>query len=108
MIEPNHFEASVTAGRAQWICSFKYNEAERKLAIGLFYDPDHQSEATRILEFESVVEVKDRWTDRDDQCIEGILGAHEELSGMNRRYTFVTDQREIEIETTREPRVYDL
>jgi hypothetical protein len=42
------------------------------------------------------------WTDRDDNRVEGLLGAHEEEVAGTFRYLLVTDQREVEV-TTRKP-----
>jgi hypothetical protein len=102
-----NFEDAVTAGKAHWITSFTYDAVAGRLVVGLTHDPEC-SQTERVLEFDEVANISHRWTDRDDECMEGLLGAHEEESGPIIRYTLVTDQREIEVRATTRGSIYDV
>jgi hypothetical protein len=90
------FEQTIVQGKAHWIASFVYEPAASRLVIGLTDDVD-SGRITRVVEFTGIQQLESQWTDRDEQRIEGLLGADEnELAGLV-RYFLVTDQREIEI-----------
>ena len=99
------FEQSVVRGRAHWITSFVYEPAASRLVIQLTDNVDSR-EPTRVIELIDIQQLETHWTDRDDNCMEGLLGAHEEEVGGIVRYLFVTDQREVEL-TIRKKAVTD-
>lgn len=78
----------------------------QKLVVGLTRDPE-SSKTQRILEFHQVRSIRDYWIDRDDECMEGLLGAHETESGSDIRYVLATDQREVEVFAGTQGLVYD-
>jgi hypothetical protein len=92
------FEQSVVRGKALWITSLVYEPAASRLVINLT-DKVDSLEPTRVIELIDIQQLEIHWTDRDDNRMEGLLGAHEEeVSGIV-RYLLVTDQREIELTT---------
>jgi hypothetical protein len=93
-----HFEQSIVRGRAHWITSLVYEPAASRLVIQLTDNVDSR-EPTRVIELIDIQQLEIHWTDRDENCIEGLLGAHEEEVAGIVRYLFVTDQREIELTT---------
>jgi len=101
------FEDEVTRGQAQWLTSVKYDPAAREFIVGLTHDPE--SAATQlVVYFAEVTLVTDSWVDRDDNCIESLIGAHEEETSSGIRYTLVTQQREITFEAGQRARVSDV
>jgi hypothetical protein len=46
--------------------------------------------------------------DREDHCIEGLIGTHECETSSGIRYTLVTDQREITLDTAKRAQIYDV
>ncbi len=83
-------------GQARWITSFAHDATTQSLVVGLTSDPETY-ETDRVLEFREVRSVCDHWIDRDDECMESLLGAHETQRGSDFRYVLMTEQREIEI-----------
>ena len=92
------FEQAVVRGKAHWITSYVYEPAASRLVIELT-DNVESPEPTRVVEFTDIQQLEIRWTDRDESCIEGLLGAHEEEVAGIVRYLLVTDQREVEFTT---------
>ncbi len=90
------FEAGVTLGRAQWITSIEADEAMKRLWIGLTHHPESHATERRI-EFHGVTKVVSEWSERDDGCMESILGANEDHDGQQLRYMLVTEQRALTI-----------
>lgn len=101
------FEDEVTRGQAQWLTSAKYDPSAKEFVVGLTHDPE-RSEIQRVLHFSEVQVVRDFWTDREDNCMEGLIGAHEQRTNSGLRYTLVTDQREITFEAGKRVRIYDV
>lgn len=92
------FEQSVVGGKAHWITSCVHEPAASRLVIQLTDNVD-SSEPTRVVEFIDIQQLETHWSDRDDDRIEGLLGAHEEEVAGIVRYLLVTDQREVEFTT---------
>jgi hypothetical protein len=92
------FEQSVVRGKAHWITSFVYEPAASRLVIQLTDNVD-SPEPTRVIELINIQQLEIHWSDRDDNRIEGLLGAHEEKAAGIVRYLLVTDQREVELTT---------
>ena len=92
------FEQSIARGRAHWITSVVHEPDSSRLVIWLT-DNEDTFKPTRVIEFLDIQQLETRWICREDGCIEGLLGAHEEeLAGLV-HYLLVTDQREIELTT---------
>ena len=99
------FEQSIVRGRAHWITCVVHEPASSRLVIWLT-DNEDSFKPTRAVEFLDIQQLETRWICREDDCTEGLLGAHEEeLAGIV-RYLLVTDQREIEL-TTRKKATID-
>ena len=92
------FEQAVVRAKAHWITSYVYEPAASRLVIELT-DNVESPEPTRVVEFTDIQQLEIHWTDRDESCIEGLLGAHEEEVAGIVRYLLVTDQREVEFTT---------
>lgn len=88
------FEDRVTLGLAQWITFVEINESAESLRIGLTHNPE-DSATEKSIYFTGVTRVVSNWVDRDDGCLESIIGAHEECEGDQLRYTIHTEQREL-------------
>src|SRR5690348_13011571 len=100
------FESEVTQGKAQWLISARRDTTANEFVVELTHDPE-SPKVQRVIRFGDVRSVSDFWTDRDDGCQEGLLGAHERGAEPGFRYTLVTDQREIRIHTVRKAQVFD-
>ena len=101
------FEDDATRGQAQWLTSVKYDPAARELVVGLTHDPE-RSETQRVLHVAEVSSVADLWIDRDDNCMETLIGAYEQKTNSCIRYTLVTDQREIVFEAGKSASIHDI
>lgn len=101
------FEMRLTKGRAQWLLSAVHYTAGESFVAELTHDPE-RSQAQRVIYFRGVSLIADDWTDRDDQSMETLLGAHEEMLGHKVNYRLVTDQREITINATERAQVLDV
>ena len=71
------------------------------------HDPEC-SATQRIVRFADVPAVADSWIDRDDNCMESLIGAHERETTSGIRYSLVTDQREITFEAGKRAVIYDV
>ena len=89
------FEQALTHGQAQWITSAVHDPAASRLVVSLTHDVA-QLKARRVIEFGGIQAIEHRWTHREDNCAEGLLGAEEDAHDGRYRYLLVTDQREIE------------
>ncbi len=94
------FEDRVTLGVAQWITLIEMNSDLGTLRICLTHHPDNP-EPERCITFSSVTNVTSAWFDRDDKCMESLIGIHEEHDANQLRYLFHTEQRELWIWTTK-------
>jgi hypothetical protein len=101
------FEDAVTHGLAQWLTFVKHDHITRDLVVELTHDPGSLA-TQRIIRFADVTTVEDCWIDRDDGCMETLMGAHENETGSDFRYTLVTDQREITFKTGKRGMIYDI
>jgi hypothetical protein len=101
------FEDKVTQRQAQWFTYVKYDAAKRELIIGMTHDPE-RAETQRVLHFADVQSVTDTWHDRDDDCMETLIGADEQAARSGWRYMLVTEQREIVLEAGKSARIYDV
>lgn len=97
----------LTQGKALWITSVSHDAAARTLVVGFTQDPE-RSESRRVASFFGVEQVESQWQDRDDGCMETLIGAHETCSGGSFCYALVTDQREIEFAAGEGAAVYDV
>ena len=88
------FESRVTLGRAQWITLIEANDALATLRIGLTHDPESCT-TERHIEFAAVTKVVSEWAEEKDDCMESIIGAHEDQNGNQLRYMFQTEKREL-------------
>lgn len=86
-------------GLAQWITFVEINQVMGTCRIGLTHNPEDPA-TERTVEFTAVTNVFSEWDDRDDECMESIIGAHEDNEGDQLRYMFRTTQRELLIWTT--------
>ena len=100
------FEQVLTRGLAQWITTFSHDQASRSLVVGFTHDPEH-SKTERVARFAGVDKLVHRWQDRDDQCMETLIGAHETSTAGGSTYLLVTDQREIEFTAAVQANLYD-
>src|SRR5712672_3600057 len=90
-----NFEQALTLGQALWITSCIHESAVSRLVVAFTHNVD-QSRPVRILECGGIQDIEHRWLQRNDNHVEGLLGAHEDVCGEPYRYLLVTDQREIE------------
>jgi len=98
------FELALVGRKAHWIRSIVHEPASSRLVLLLTDDVD-APDPTRRAEFLEIEHLEETWTDRNDGCHEGLLGAHEEaLSGLL-RYRLVTEQREVLITTRRKAQI---
>src|SRR5579859_1096974 len=76
------FEQSIVRGRAHWITCVVHEPTSSRLVIRLTDNGD-SFKPTRAIEFLDIQQLEIRWICREDDCIEGLLGAHEEeLAGL--------------------------
>jgi hypothetical protein len=101
------FEDAVTQGRAQWLTLVKHDPIAKEFVVELTHDPE-RSVTQRIVRFAGVPSVEDSWIDRDDNCVETLIGAHEDQTSSGIRYVLVTDQREITFEAREKATIYDV
>lgn len=94
------FEDRVTLGLAQWITLIETNGATGTLRIGLTHQPQNP-ETERCITFTGVTNVQSEWFGRDDECMESLLGIHEDHDENQLRYMFHTEQRELWIWATK-------
>ncbi len=94
------FEDQVTLGRAQWITLIEMNDASGTLRICLTHHPDSPV-PVRCITFTGVTNVTSDWFDRDDECVESLIGMHEHQDANQFRYMFHTEQRELWIWATK-------
>jgi hypothetical protein len=78
-----------------------------ELRVSFFGDPN-ESVIVRELTFFDIKEYKEDWFDRDDNCIEGLLGLHENPKGIGVEYMLHTDQRILWFYTEVIPQVVDM
>jgi len=102
------FEQVLTQGKALcvWVTEFSHNMAVAKLMVGFTHVPEH-SETQRVAHFFGVQQVESLCLDRDDESMEGLIGAHESPISPGFRYVLVTDQREIEFTAAEKATVHD-
>ena len=77
------------------------------MIVGLTRDVSQLS-PQRVIEFSGIQNFVSRWLQRNEDQIEGLLGAHEDQSGDRFRYLLVTDQREIELSTLSRASIKDV
>ena len=94
------FEDQVTLGRAQWITLIEMNDASGTLRICLTHHPDSPV-PERCITFTGVTNVTSDWFDRDDECVESLIGIHEHQDANQFRYMFHTEKRELWIWATK-------
>ncbi len=70
------------------------------LCICLTHHPD-SPEPERCITLTGVTSVKSDWFDRDDECMESLIGIHEHQDANRFRYMFHTEQRELWIWATK-------
>jgi len=98
------FEFALVGRKAHWIRSVVHEQGSSRLVLWLTDDVD-SPEPTRRAEFLEIEHLDVTWTDRNDNCHEGLLAAHEEeLSGLI-RYRLVTEQREIVLTARRKAQI---
>jgi hypothetical protein len=98
------FEFALIGRKAHWIRSLVHDPASSRLVLSLTDDVD-SSNPTRQLEFLEIEHLEITWTDRNDDCHEGLLGAHEEELPGFVRYLLATEQREISVTTRQKARM---
>lgn len=64
------------------------------MRIGLTHHPEISATET-VIDFIAVTKIEWTWDDQDDESMESIIGAHEDVNGEGMRYMFRTDQREL-------------
>lgn len=77
------------------------------LHIKFLGDPE-ESSIVRELCFSEVKEYREDWYERDEECIELLMGLHEELKGAGVEYMLHTNQRELCFYSETEPSVEDV
>lgn len=97
----------LTLVKVQWITLFSYDHETGSLVIGFTHEPG-KAEPQRVARFLGAERVESRWQDRDGECLEMLLGAHEFASDSGFHYTLNTDQREIELEATNPASVHEV
>jgi hypothetical protein len=101
------FEDTVTQNRAQWLTLVRHDPIAKEFVVELTDDPE-RSVTQRIVRFAGVPSVEDSWVDRDDDCIETLIGAHEDEISSGIRYVLVTDQREITVVAGMKATIYNV
>ncbi|MEZ6142641.1 MAG: hypothetical protein R3B84_18935 [Zavarzinella sp.] len=93
MLDDN-FEDRITGDFAQWITFVTSDDSSSTVRIGLTHNPEI-STTEKLIEFIAVTKIESTWDDQDDECMESIIGAHEDMDGECMRYTFHTEQRDL-------------
>lgn len=93
------FEDRVLQGWSQWVTFFDHDSAKNRVRIGLTEHPEF-AKTERFLIFHDVQNLISNWHDRDDECMEIILGAEERLKKSLFNYSIFTSQRELELQTS--------
>ena len=93
------FEERITRGYAQWITAIEHDQTRASMTIGLTKNPEFNRTEILIV-FAGVVRTLSDWANREDDCMESIIGVHEETIDDMLRYCFHTEQRELLIWTT--------
>ena len=81
-MDANDFEDRVTQGWSQWITFFDHDSAKNQVRIGLTEHPEF-AKSERILLFQGVHKLISNWHERDDECMDTIIGAEECLKNRN-------------------------
>lgn len=90
----DNFEDRITRGLAQWITFVEVDEAAETVRIGLTHNPEIGA-TEKLITFAEVTKVDSDWFERDDDCMESVIGAHEDQIGEQMRYMFHSEQREL-------------
>ena len=77
------------------------------LKVKFLGDPE-KPDIVRILTFSNIQDYREEWYDKDETCIEMLIGLHEEPKEKGVDYMFHTDQREIFFYTETEPQIKDV
>ena len=101
------FEDAATQGCAQWLTLVNYDASTKEYVVELTHDPQH-SVTQRVIRFAGVPSIEESWIDRDDDCMETLIAAHEDETGIGVRYVIVTDQREITFDAVNKATIYDI
>lgn len=99
-MENTDFEQHLTDGKSQWLTFLDHDVAKRRFRIGMTHAPECDA-TERVLELCEVQEVHSDWFDRDDRCMESLLGASAHIEESTVRYVLHTEQREICFTTSR-------
>jgi hypothetical protein len=70
-----------------------------------FLGNPNESSIVRTLVFVEVQGYREEWYDRDDECIEMIMGIDEDLQEIGADYMLHTDQREMWFHSDKAPRL---
>lgn len=82
-------------------------QADSDLHIKFPGDPE-ETGIVRELSFAGIKEYGEDWYERDDECIEMLLGLHEEPEGAGVEYMLHTDRRELWFYSETEHKVEDV
>jgi hypothetical protein len=99
-------------GGFYYIQSFKHDAANRSLTVGFTKAPEEKALATRLLMFEDV-DVHN-WSEVSackeaaDGIIDSLIGLTEYLHEGKKAYELLTENYELNLCTTSEPRIIDL
>jgi len=88
-----------------YIHSLRHTDAN--LSLKFLADPSGSTIA-RVLTFSRVQAYQEEWYERDDDCIEMLIGLHEEVKKDGVDYMLHTDQRELWFHSDADPSVEDV
>lgn len=97
----------MTQGWAQWLTLVKHDPTSKEFVVELTHDPE-PSVTQRVVRFAGVASVENCWIHHEDDCMETLIGAHEEETSSGMRYVLVTDQREITFDASKKAAIYDV
>lgn len=95
-MEHTDFEQHLTDGKSQWLTFLDHDVAKGRVRIGMTHVPECDA-TERVLELRDVQEIHSDWFDRNDRCMESLLGASAHVEESTVRYVLHTEQREIAI-----------
>src|SRR5215203_5865731 len=98
-------EDKVMGDAVFYIHSLGYSDAN--LSIKFLGDPE-QSAIARVLTFSRVQAYREEWYERDDDCIEMLIGLAEQVKKNGVDYMLHTDQRELWFHSAADPCVEDV
>lgn len=93
-------EERIIEGNVHYLSSLKQEDS--KLIVEFLGEPERADIVRRVI-FSKVRGYRETWHDRDEDCLEMLLGIEEELKEAGTDYLLHTDQRAIWFSTKVEP-----